>query len=336
MPAHTFSTLRRRLASAGFRRDFVQQAILPDWWDDSCEQDQELLAEIDIRVARFLGQPLSIIRDPSEPLTPPLYSGTQLRRVRSNVESERLSSAIHAAMQIAGAVTRCMRDDSPEYAGSPDDGFSWREEIERSASSVSLEDILNDLWSRGIPVVPLEVLPVPGFQGLACIVQERPVILLGQRYDTPGRVAFIVAHEVGHISSGDCKPERPVVDEEGSIHDDSEMERAADRYATQVLVGEDTAPALDGNDFRELARNAFNLEIDRGVDAGMSIYAWASQTGDYSQATMAVKALYRSSGARRSLREYLERYVDIEDASETDRALLRCIYGEAGRDADSY
>lgn len=336
MPAHTFSTLRRRLASAGFQRDFVRQAILPDWWDDSCEQDQNLLAEIDIRVARFLDQPLSIVRNPAEPLTLPLYSGAQLRRVRTNIDSDRLSSAIHAAMQIAGAVTRCMSADSPEFTGFPDNGLSWREEIERSAASVSLQDILGDLWRRGIPVIPLEVLPAPSFQGLACIVQERPVILLGQKYDTPGHVAFIAAHEVGHISSGDCTPERPVVDEEGGILDDSEMERTADRYATQVLVGEDTVPVLDGNDFRELAQNAFSLEMESGVDAGMSIYAWASSTGDYSQATMAVKALYRSSGGRRLLREHLERNVNIEDASETDRALLRCIYGEAERDADSY
>ena len=336
MPVHTFSTLRRRLVSAGFQREFLRQAILPDWWDDSCEQDQELLAEIDFRVARFLDQPLSIVRDPAEPLTPSLYSGAQLRRVRTNIDGDRLSSAIHAAMQIAGAVSRCMSADSPEFTGFPDNGLSWRERIERSATSVSLQDILSDLWRRGVPVIPLEVLPSPSFQGLACIVQDRPIILLGQKYDTPGHVAFIIAHEVGHISSGDCTPGHPVVDEEGEILDHSETEMAADRYATQVLVGENTIPEVDGHDFRELAQNAFTLETERGVDAGMSIYAWASSTRNYGQATMAVKALYRSSGGRRLLREYLERNVNIEDASETDRALLRCVYGEPERDADSY
>ena len=336
MPAHTFSTLRRRLASAGFHREFVRQAILPDWWDASCEQDQEILVEIDIRVSRFLAQPLSVVQDPTVPLTPRAYSGAQLRRVRTNIDSDRLSSAIHAAMQIAGAVARCMPEDFPEFTGFPDNGLSWREEIERSSSTVTLQDIIRDLSSRGIPVIPVEVLPAPSFQGLACIIEERPIRVLGQKYDTPGHIAFITAHEVGHVSSGHCTEDNPVVDEEGSISDNSSMERAADRYATQVLVGEETVPVVGGDDFRQLAQNAFILEMERGVDAGMSIYAWAARTGNYPQATMAVRALYRGSGGRQLLRDFLRRNVDLDDASETDRALLRCVFGEEERDAGSY
>jgi hypothetical protein len=48
---------------------------------------------------------------------------------------------------------------------------------------------------------------------------------------------------------------------------------------------------------------------------------------------MAVNALYRGSGARRQLRQQLERHVDLDAANETDRALLRCVHGEAERAA---
>ena len=216
---------------------------------------------------------------------------------------------------------------SPESDSIPVDGLSWRSEIDRVGAHVSLEDILTDLWGRGVPVAPIDTLPTPGFQGLACIVEDRPIILLGQRYDEPGRVAFIVAHEFGHISSGDCAPGHPVVDEEAQIHDDSDMEKLADRYATQVLVGKDAIPEIDGRDYRELARNAADLEHEQGADAGAIIYAWASRARDYSQASMAVKALYRDSGALRLLRRHFESNVNIEDASETDRALLGCVLG---------
>ncbi len=327
MAKHTFSSLSRRLASAGFKKDFVRRAILPDWWDKSCERDQSLLTDLEIRVARFLELPLSVVRDPTAPLSPLHRSEVKLRRVRY-VEQDRLAPSIHAALRIAGAVGRCMGRDAPELDDIPVDGLSWRNEINNGASGhVSLQDILTDLWGRGIPVVPIDTLPTPGFQGLACIVEDRPTILLGQRYDEPGRVAFIVAHEFGHISSRDCAPEHPVVDEEAQVHDDSDMEKSADLYATQVLVGENAIPEIIGDDYRELAQNAANLESERGADAGAIIYAWASRARDYSQASMAVKALYRDSGAFRLLRRHFESNVNIENASETDRALLGCVLG---------
>ncbi len=333
MARHTFASLKRRLASAGFKKDFVRQAILPDWWDETCEHDPSLLTDFEIRVARFLNLPLSVVRDANNPLSLSDHSEVKLRRVR-NVERDRLAPAIHVALQIAGAVIRCMYDATAESDAIPVDGLSWRNEIKRDLVRVSLQDILSDLWGRGIPVVPLDTLPTPNFQGLVCIVQDRPTILLGQKYDEPGRVSFIIAHEFGHVSSGDCTPEHPVVDEEAQVLDDSDMEKSADRYATQVLVGEDTIPRVDGNDYRELALSAADLESERGTDAGAIIYAWASRTMDYSQASMAVKALYRGSGARRLLRRHFENNVNIEDASETDRALLRCVYGERERNAD--
>ena len=334
MTRHTFASLKRRLVSAGFKKDFIQHAILPDWWDDDCGQDQSLLPDIDIRVARFLGLDLSVVRDPTASLSIPLQSGARLRRVR-DINADRLSPAIHAAIQIAGAVTRCMSPASSKPSEIPVDGLTWRTQIKRDNDSVSLQDILGDLWGRSIPVVPLDVLPTPSFQGLACIVHDRPIILLGHKHDEPGRIAFVIAHEVGHISSRDCTPDHPVVDEEGQIIDNSEMEKLADQYATSLLVGEHSFPTLKGKDYRQLAQSAADFEGETGVDASMIIYAWASRTSNYAQASMATKALYRASGARRQLRNHFESNVNIREASETDRALLRCVYGIHERNADS-
>ena len=56
--------LIRRLRQAGFGSEFVSGAILPDWWDQSCLNQPELLPEIEIRVGRFLAVPLSTVSDP--------------------------------------------------------------------------------------------------------------------------------------------------------------------------------------------------------------------------------------------------------------------------------
>lgn len=320
----------RRLSLAGFKKDFVRPAILPDWWDDSCAEDPNVLPDIEIRVARFLGLPLSTIRDPRTPVTPPGYPGVQLRRVR-DLDLNRMAPAIHSAIQVAGAVVRNFRDPAPGPALLPADGVAWRGEIQRTHAPVTLDDILTSLWGHGIPVVPAEVLPTPSFQGIACIAEGRPVIVIGHRHEEPGRVAFLVAHEAGHIAGGDCTADCPVVDEDAEIADATDMEGRADRYATRVLAGDDAFPRPDAADYRELAKKACQLERDSGADAGGTIFAWASRTGDFATASLAVKALYRGSGARRKVREHYDRHVDLDAATESDRALLRCVFGE--RDA---
>ena len=316
----------RRLARAGFDRRFVESAILPEWWDDACASELELLPEIELRAARFLGQPVSLLRSPAERLHAPEYGGARLRRVRQ-VDRDRLAPAIHSALQIAGAVVRSLRHGSPTTRELPADALEWRGQLTSSRGTVTLDDLLADLWQRGIPVVALEVLPAPSFQGLACVVEDHPVIVLGQKYDEPGRVAFFVAHEAGHIAAGDCGPDQPVVDEDDLIVDEAEIEHSADRYATRLLVGSDSVPELEGVGFKELARRAVEVEDRTGADASILLFSWAAKTGDYATATMAAKALYRSSGARRTLREHFERHVDLEAATETDRALLRCVHG---------
>ncbi len=321
----------RRLSKAGFDRPFVRSAILPDWWDEECAGDPELLPEIELRVARFLGHPVSAVRDSTAAIAAPEVAGAQLRRVR-NVDRGRLAPAIHSALQIGGAVVRSLRGRDQTHAALPQDGLAWRRKLTDSSGGVTLDAILEDLWQRGIPVVPLDVLPTPSFQGLACIVEDHPVILLGHKHDEPGRVAFFVAHEAGHIAHGDCRPGHPVVDEEDLIVDETAMEQAAERYATRVLVGETSIPPLEGDHFKDLATRAAQLESETGADASIILFAWAAKTGDYAAATMAVKALYRGSGARRQLRAFFDRHVDLASATETDRALLRCVHGDLEQD----
>ena len=325
----SFKTLLRRLSKAGFERDFVQRAVLPDWWDERCADDPRLVQDIEIRVARFLGLSISAVSDSRFLLETPRYPGAQLRRVR-DTDGNRLAPATHAAIRCAAAVVRNLRDSVPPPKNPPGDGLAWRDRLMGRRTAPSLEALAEHLWELGIPVVPLDVLPAPNFQGMACIVDDRPVILLGHKHDEPGRVAFVIAHEAGHIAAGDCAAGRPIVDEEPEIADDGEMERNADRYATRVLVGEAGVPQLDDTasmQFKDLAGRAREIERTKGVDAGFVIFAWAHRTGDYATAAKAVKALYRNTGARKKLHRLLNRHVNFTTAAETDRSLLLCTHG---------
>ena len=330
MAQHSYKNLMRRLAGAGFKGDFARVAVLPDWWAPSCETDARLLGDIEVRVARFLGVPLSAVRDPNSALVAPTYSGAQLRRVR-NINRDRLGPAIHAALNIAAAVIRS--SSLPALRLPTADALALRQEISRPKPVLRLDDLLADAWARGIPVLHVDALPSPSFQGIACIVEGRPVVLICHDLDEPGRIAFIVAHEIGHIANGDCSEGQPVVDEAEEISDDTDIEQRADAFATALLTGGATIPGVDASGFKDLAQKAFEVERDSGVDASAVVWSWARRTGDYVTATMAAKALYRNRGGQRAIRASLDRYLHLEDASDSDRALLRCLSGDPERDA---
>jgi len=317
----------RRLSSAGFKREIVRPALLPDWWEDSLSNDLSILPEVEFRVARFLNRPISEVRDPNVSLVVPLRAGTVLRRIRP-MDIERLGPAIHTALAVAAAVARSLRNPGAEIRPPPADPLSWRASIDRPGAALSLDAMLGDLWARGVPVIPVDLLPTPNFQGLACVIDDRPIIIVGHQHEAPGRLAFVVGHEAGHIAAGDCAAGHLVVDQDEEVDDESDIERRADLYSTRLLVGSDRTPVITSTNFLELAKQAISFERTEGADATTTIFAWARTTRDYQTASMAVKAMYRDVGGRALLRNHVLANVDFDSATESDRSLLRLVVGD--------
>lgn len=330
MAAHNFKSLMRRLGKAGFKAPFVQAALLPDWWTPSCEDDETLLPEIEIRIARFLRAPLAIVHDPSADLTIPSYAGAQLRRVR-DIERDAFAPAIHAATQIAAAALRNMEETHLRMPST--NPHEWRDSIGTSRPAPDLTDICRDLWKRGIPILHLPNLPSPRFDGMATLIDGRPAIILGHNHDEPFRLAFAIAHEVGHHVRGDCLPDQPIVDENETMDDGSAMEQAAEAYARSVLTKDLAFPDLGVRNAQDLAREASKHSKALHVDAAAILWDWArgwqrrgsSRDEDFGTRTRAVKALAKDGHGHQALRDAFEEHVRYTDASESDRDLLRIL-----------
>lgn len=320
----------RRLSAAGFKLGVAREAVLPDWWEKECEADPSLLPELEFRIARFLEAPLATVRDPQVALAAPAYLDAQLRRVR-DIHRDRLGPAIHMGLHVAKATIRCWSGSPPALRLPPTDPTVWRDEIPRAAQPVHLREVVSDLWERGIPVVHISIMPSPSFQGMVCIVEDRPVVVLAHDFDEPARLAFVIAHEAAHAVHGDCAPNQPVVDEEDVVDDAHEMEHRADLYSVRALAGPAPIPRLDEREVKALATRAVEIEKAHGVDAALVIRAWGKRTNEHSRATQAVQALYRMRGGKRVIREEFDRHIDLDEAAESDRALLRCLHGDPRR-----
>lgn len=160
------------------------------------------------------------------------------------------------------------------------------------------------------------------------------MILLGHANDEPARLLIHAAHEAGHVAHRHCASDGPVVDEEDEVAepDPSGIEPTAELFAWSLLGCGRAPPELRGRDFRSLANEASALERETHIDAGVLLWAHANRTKRFPESQMALKALYRHVGGRQALRHLFDEHVDVESASETDRALLRCVFLDPERD----
>lgn len=291
-------------------------------------------------VARYLGAPLDVVRDPGAPLVIPSYGAARLRTTNREVSKDR-TAAIHAANRLAAATVRSLRETVPPAVMPPADPLVWRREL-NPGGPPSLLQMVSNLWQRGIPVIHAKTLPTPAFQGMAAIVDGRPVVVIGHKHDEPDRVAFWIAHEVGHLARGDCANGEMVFDDAiGETNGDgtgdastSAQETAADLYATRVLTGADTVPELDDDaPAPKLALYAKMLAQKTQSSPATIILAWGRTSGQHARAAAALKLLGAATGAARTLHDAFGRHVDVEGASQTDAASLRRVFDPSSRHA---
>jgi len=343
-PKRSYGRLSRRLEDAGFSKSFVRTALLPEWWTRECQADAALLPQIEFGVARFLGVPLEVVRDPSQPLLVRDITTARLRHAKG-AERTKMLPAMHASLSVAGAVVRNLRD-VPPFAGLPLDARAWREELllPHGSEAIGLRRLLLDLWQRGVPVVHLRSMPSPKFRGMACLAEGRPVILLGWGGDELPPFLIDVAHEAGHIAcghitdgtvfldeSGEGEGERDAGAESGGDLELGQQEQEAIEHAAQLLYSLRRKGVLpDFDDSEGLASMARRVGRRDRIDTGLLVRRWARQTGKDGMASAALRLLHQGRGARSLLRSQLAEHLDLEGASETDRRLLQCTHLDDG------
>lgn len=313
--------LRSRLSAAGVRPKFLDKVVLPSWWEDSIAATPGGLREAAGYLCAHLGYSLSSLLDEDQDLAFAHTGAVKYKKARG-VTEDAVSLATHYALGVARAVAAAMADAPAAAVPSPEE---WRKALLALSDKpwVCLRHILKAVWELGIPVIHLKNLP-KGAQkpdALTTMVGERPVIVVLNARKIPSWIAFIVAHELGHIHHKHLKPGQTLVDEKIDKESDEKDEGEANDFAAKLLTGR---PDLGLSSTRsmgipQLAAAAATFGKSYRIAPGVAALNYGFTTGKWALANGTVSLLEKDDDAASDLNEAMKAHLDLEALSDDTR-----------------
>jgi Zn-dependent peptidase ImmA (M78 family) len=302
-----------KLRDAGFNKPFVR-AVLPEWWSDEILTSGSGMVEFAGLVRQRLGVVSRFDEDGLLDVGPNISTAKLKQRKNTSEEKVRVTVSLAAAMSKLALQNF---DSTSESDASPSPDTIRRSILDQGSEYVSLDSLLDYCWSIGIPVLRLENTP-RGSQkafGYAVAIEGRFAIVVGLNDRRPARIAFIVAHELGHISLGHVSDGTILADEvlssiDESLEDSSlydEEENQADDFALHLLRGADQDVELDVGTLSsasEVALAAMEKSAALSIDPGHIILSHAYRTRDWVNASLA----HRFLGANLETADVLSKY----------------------------
>lgn len=228
-------SLYRRLCDIGFNQHYVQENLLPSWWDDEAASSPTGLYQAMALISKRTGLSLVNLRSP-EALLQLNSAACKFKKSVTTEESE-LKIAQSLSVQVAKLAAGAMS----KPVNLPDSAATVRRHIlDQGKRWVSLASLVSYCWSIGIPVIYIAAFPerVKVMHGLATVLDNRPVVVIGRRQERSAWFLFDLAHELGHIVCGHIENNHMLVDEEireGATND--KEEREADQFAIDLICG---------------------------------------------------------------------------------------------------
>ncbi|WP_321368602.1 ImmA/IrrE family metallo-endopeptidase [uncultured Desulfuromusa sp.] len=335
MTVKNAKTIYDALKGLGLTRAQVRK-LLPDWWSPEIEKQPGGLAELCLLVSRRLNIELTALMDGHILKSDAALSIAYKHRADATVESLQASTCISTSL--AKAVVAAM---SKDYSADHFSGAGIAATARRIGSgTVSLTSLIDASWAMGIPVIPVTNLPVGvrKMDGAVIKVDGRPVIIISKKKSSRAWLAFIVAHEIGHIASGHLEINDTIIDvslqEQATYAVESSrdmQEREADSFALSLLGGDgvdreiSTWPSWASP--ADLAVRARKSAADLRAESGHIILRYAFESKRWPDAMAALRFLSEDSDAETVVRGGLQRNLDFDLVAEDLRDLICQVTG---------
>lgn len=320
--ANPMKALRSRLSEVGVKRGFLNGVVLPSWWDDSIAATAGGFREAVSYIAARLGFSLASLLD--EKQTPTYaHSGAVKYKKAKDVSAEDVTLTTHYAVGAARSVAAALEDGATvSDVPSPEE---WRLDLQKVSDKpwVCLRHILDASWKLGIPVIHLKNVPSGAKKpdALTTMVGERPVIVVMSGRKSPSWIAFIVAHELGHIHHKHLKPGQTLVDEKISSTADEKDEEQANDFAVRLLtgfsnLGLNTRLSMG---IPQLAAAAKSFGNNCRIAPGVVALNYGFTTKQWSLANGAVSLLEKGDDAAKDLDKAMRGHLDLDALSDDSR-----------------
>lgn len=282
--------LRKRLREAGVAPAAIR-AIWPTWWSEEAEASRSAVVELRYTVARRLGlSPRSLFHDGNPEFL--WKDAAKFKNVGTQSDDE-LAILTSFGVAVGQAVLAAIPKAAVELPAARE----LRTVLLRTSPVVDLRALLDLSWAVGIPVVQLALFPLGAkrMHAITVRVHGRYAVLVGRESPFPAQVAYIVAHELGHVARGHVTEAPALVEAEDPliVAGDNE-EHDADAYALELLTG-DPRTIIDATDPKfsaaQLANAAMGAAAQLRVDPGVLALCLGHSSGRWKQVFAALKRL---------------------------------------------
>ena len=284
--------IRRSLREAGLTATAID-AVWPQWWSEEAEGSASATAELRYSLSRRLGLAPSSLFD-NEPSF--VWSDdTLFKNLGAATDSE---AAILASFSVAVGRSAIAATTGADQSLVRRSAADLRATVLKFARWVGLRELRSLCWGIGIPLLYLEVFPLEQkrMHAATARVGDRHAILIGRHSSFPAQVAYYVAHEIGHIALGHSMDAAAVLDVDDPLRavDADGDERAADRYALELLTGS-ADPQLEASVENFTAQSLADAVLQEGpahgIDPGVLALCMGHRSGRWAQVFGALKRM---------------------------------------------
>lgn len=292
--------LLQRLEDLGLSRKYVR-SMLPEWLSDEAAATPGGLLELKLILTRQFDLDAGRLLSDQNEVAFRTPTNRRFKKAR-NVDESDLVVASSVALGLARHVAAACKQP---FVPVPTVAVETRQEIFKlfpPLKWISLQAVLHFAWAHGIPVAYLASSP-PGnrkMDAMAVRVDGRPVIVVSRKSAHASWIAFLIAHELGHIARGHVGDEEVLIDSAsddndpfvGAENDPDELE--ANRYATELITGSAQRrylPDSDRGNAPGLLSAAHAEGVRSKVDPGHIILNFGHHTKQWAMAMAALNML---------------------------------------------
>lgn len=323
-------SLRERLRQDGLS-DRAVEAVWPTWWSADAERSPSATTELRFTVARRLGLSPAALFEAG-----PQFVWRDDARFKNLGELNEHEAAVLASFCVGVGSHLIAAVDLESVSAPLPDAASLRNVILQGARSVNLFSLLVVCWAMRIPVVQLRLFPLrqKGMHAVATRAGERYAVLVGRESRFRAQVCFWLAHELGHVALGHLAESSALLDvEDPAAHDGDDEERAADRYALELLTGSpapDIASSSPAYTATQLASAVRKEAPAHGIDPGVLALCAARDGGRWEQAFGALKILQDEEDVPEQINRLALTQLNLDGLSVDNQHFLLSVMGMGG------